>query len=301
MLYDANGALMQTVVPGAPTPVRGKVRDIYDLGDSLIFIATDRISAFDCILPNGIPAKGKILTSISKFWFDKFSWMPNHIISCNPAEFPAPFNQFVDDLKGRAMHVRKATMLPVECIARGYLVGSGWKDYQATGEVCGLKLREGYQQAEKLDKALYTPSSKAEIGDHDENISFEKSVQLVGQEIAEKLQELTLKIYNEGADYARERGIILADTKFEFGQIDGQIVLADEVLTPDSSRFWPADAYAVGSNPPSLDKQYVRDYLESLDWDKTNPAPALTNDVIERTVEIYLDAYERLTGKPLEQ
>ncbi len=299
MKYDENKALLETVIPGAPAPIRGKVRDIYDLGDSLIFIATDRISAFDCILPNGIPHKGKVLTSISNFWFEKFSWMPNHIISCDPADYPAPFNEYCADLEGRSMHVKKADMLAVECIARGYIVGSGWKDYQKTGEVCGLKLREGYQQAEILDETLYTPSSKAEIGDHDENISFEKSAEIVGDEMAQTLKEYTLKIYNEGAAYARERGIILADTKFEFGQINGELVLADEVLTPDSSRFWPADEYVVGKNPPSLDKQFVRDYLEGLDWDKTNPAPALSQEVIDKTVEKYLDAYKRLTGKDL--
>lgn len=299
MKYDKLGALLETHIPGAPAPIRGKVRDIYDLGDSLIFVATDRISAFDVIMPNGVPQKGAILTSISKFWFEKFDWMPNHIISCDPAEFPAPFNQFVDDLKGRSMHVKKAEMLPVECIARGYLVGSGWKDYQATGELCGLKLREGYQQAEKLDDALYTPSSKAEIGDHDENISYAKSVELVGEEMAAKLKEVTLKVYNAGADYARTKGIILADTKFEFGIIDGQLVLADEVLTPDSSRFWPADQYAVGSNPPSLDKQFVRDYLEEINFNKQPPGPELPEEVIIKTRDIYLQAYEELTGAPL--
>lgn len=299
MKYDKLGALLETHIPGAPAPIRGKVRDIYDLGDSLIFVATDRISAFDVIMPNGVPQKGAILTSISKFWFEKFDWMPNHIISCDPAEFPAPFNQFVDDLKGRSMHVKKAEMLPVECIARGYLVGSGWKDYQATGELCGLKLREGYQQAEKLDEALYTPSSKAEIGDHDENISYAKSVELVGEEMAAKLKEVTLKVYNAGADYARTKGIILADTKFEFGIIDGQLVLADEVLTPDSSRFWPADQYAVGSNPPSLDKQFVRDYLEEINFNKQPPGPELPEEVIIKTRDIYLQAYEELTGAPL--
>lgn len=299
MKYDAAGALLETTIPGAPQPIRGKVRDIYDLGDTLIFIATDRISAFDCILPNGIPHKGKVLTSISRFWFEKFDWMPNHIISCDPSDFPAPFNNYVKDLEGRSMYVRKAEMLPVECIARGYIVGSGWKDYQRSGSVCGIELRVGYQQAEKLDVTLYTPSSKAEVGEHDENITFAKSAELVGQEMAQRLSDVTLKIYNEGAAYAKERGIILADTKFEFGMIDGELILGDEVLTPDSSRFWPADEYQVGSNPPSLDKQFVRDYLESLDWDKTNPAPALTAEVIDKTVEKYLDAYKRVTGADL--
>ena len=300
MKYDKNGALLQAEVPGAPAPIRGKVRDIYDLGDSLIFITTDRISAFDVIMPNGVPGKGAVLNSISKFWFDKFDWMPNHIISMDPAEYPEPFCNYATDLKGRSMHVKKAEMLPVECIARGYIVGSGWKDYQADGAVCGIQLREGYQCAEQLDEPLYTPSSKAEIGDHDENITYAKSAELVGEEMAARLKEITLKVYREGAEYAATKGIILADTKFEFGQIDGELVLADEVLTPDSSRFWPADEYVVGKNPPSLDKQFVRDYLEEINFNKQAPGPELPDEVVFGTRDKYMDAYKRLTGKDLE-
>lgn len=300
MDYDLNGALLQTKIPSVSEPKRGKVRDIYDLGDSLLFVATDRISAFDCVMQNGIPDKGKVLTNLSLFWFDFMDWMPNHLITADVNEYPDELKPYAEDLKGRSMIVKKAETLPVECIARGYIIGSGWKDYQKTGQICGIDLKEGYQQADKLEEAIFTPSTKAEQGLHDENISFDKAVELVGAETADKLKELTLKVYTTAADYAATKGIILADTKFEFGIFDDEIILIDEVLTPDSSRFWPADKYEVGCSPPSLDKQFVRDYLETLDWDKTPPAPELPKDIVMKTREKYLDAYQRIAGKELE-
>ncbi len=298
MKYDKNGALLESAVEGVKLINRGKVRDIYDLGDSLLFVASDRISAFDVIMPNGIPKKGKLLTQVSLFWFEFMDWIPNHLITADMSSRPE-LKDYVDDLQGRAMIVKKAKPLPVECIVRGYLIGSGWKDYQKTGMVSGIKLRDGYRQAEKLDEALFTPSTKAEQGDHDEAISYEQVVELIGQEKAEKIRDLSLKIYNTAADYAKEKGIILADTKFEFGELDGEIILIDEVLTPDSSRFWPAEQYEVGCSPPSLDKQYVRDYLETLDWNKQAPGPNLPEEVVMKTTEKYLSAYRQLAGKEL--
>ena len=299
MNYDANGALLQTSIPNFPEPVRGKVRDIYDLGDSLLFIASDRLSAFDCVMPNGIPDKGKVLTGLSLFWFEYMSWMPNHLVTADVEEFPEELQVVADDLRGRSMIVKKAEPMPVECIARGYIIGTGWKDYQKTGQICGIDLREGYLQADKLEKPIFTPSTKAEQGLHDENISFAKAVEIVGQEIADALKENTLKVYSTAADYAATKGIILADTKFEFGMLNGELILIDEVLTPDSSRFWPADKYEVGCSPPSLDKQFVRDYLETLDWGKTPPAPELPKNIVEKTREKYLDAYKQIVGKDL--
>ena len=298
MQYGANGALLGTELPGIKLVNRGKVRDVYDLGDALLFVATDRLSAFDVVMTTGIPRKGEVLTQISLFWFDLLKDVPNHLISADVSTRPelAPY---VKDLQGRSLIVRKAKVLPIECIVRGYLVGSGWKDYQKTGEVSGLKLRAGYKQASKLDEPLFTPSTKAAIGDHDEAISFEGVAELIGLEKAEKLRELALHIYTTARDYAAERGIIVADTKFEFGEIDGEIILVDEVLTPDSSRFWPADEYVEGTSPVSLDKQFVRDYLESLDWDKNPPAPELPDTVVNKTSAKYLDAYRMLTGKDL--
>ena len=298
MLYDSNHALIQSEIEGVKLLNRGKVRDIYDLGDSLLFIATDRISAFDVVMPNGIPAKGKVLTQISLFWFELMNWMPNHLITADISTRPelAPY---VKDLQGRAMIVRKAKPLPIECIVRGYLVGSGWKDYQKNGVVSGITLRPGYRQAEKLDQPLFTPSTKAEMGMHDEAISLEGAEKLMGKEIAREVSSLSLKIYKTAADYAESKGIILADTKFEFGIYDGKVILIDEVLTPDSSRFWPAEQYKVGCNPPSLDKQFVRDYLETLDWNKTAPGPELPQEVVKKTSEKYLEAYKVLTGKSL--
>ncbi|UDQ97586.1 phosphoribosylaminoimidazolesuccinocarboxamide synthase [Lentisphaerota bacterium WC36G] len=299
MNYDANGALLESSIPTLKLLNRGKVRDVYDLGDSLLFVASDRISAFDVVMPNGIPNKGKVLTEISLFWFDLMKeWMPNHLISADMSSRPE-LEDYVADLQGRAIIVKKAECLPVECIVRGYIIGSGWKDYQATGMVSGLKLRKGYQMAEKLDEPLFTPSTKAEVGEHDEAISYGQVVELIGEEQAAKVKELSLKIYKTAADFAETKGIILADTKFEFGVVDGEIILIDEVLTPDSSRFWPADQYELGISPPSLDKQFVRDYLSSLDWDKNPPAPTLPADVVTKTSEKYLEAYKVLTGNEL--
>ena len=296
MKYDNNGALIQCELEGIKLLNRGKVRDIYDLGDSLLFVASDRLSAFDVVMPNGIPCKGEVLTRISLFWFEMMDFVQNHLITADISSRPelAPY---VDDLQGRSMIVKKANPLPVECIVRGYIIGSGWKDYQKTGEVSGIKLRPGYRQAEKLDETLFTPSTKAEQGLHDEAISFEKTVEILGQDMADQVKELSLKIYNKAHDYAKTKGIILADTKFEFGVFNDELILIDEVLTPDSSRFWPADQYEVGCSPVSLDKQYVRDYLETLDWGKVAPGPELPKDVVEKTTEKYLEAFRAITGK----
>lgn len=298
MQYGANGALLGTELPGIKLVNRGKVRDVYDLGDALLFVATDRLSAFDVVMTTGIPRKGEVLTQISLFWFDLLKDVPNHLLSADVTTRPelAPYAK---NLQGRALIVRKAKVLPIECIVRGYLVGSGWKDYCKTGMVSGIKLREGYKQASKLDEPLFTPSTKAEQGEHDEAISFEGVVERIGLEKANAIKELSLKIYTAARDYAAEKGIIVADTKFEFGEIDGKIILVDEVLTPDSSRFWPMDQYEEGTSPVSLDKQFVRDYLESLDWDKNPPAPELPASVVDKTAAKYLDAYRMLTGKDL--
>ncbi len=298
MKYDANGALLSTEIPGIQLINRGKVRDVYDLGDALLFVASDRISAFDVVMPCGVPRKGEVLTQISLFWFELMRDIPNHLISTDVTTRPE-LVPYAKDLQGRSMIVRKAKVLPTECIVRGYLVGSGWKDYQKTGVVSGIKLRDGYQQASKLDEPLFTPSTKAEIGAHDEPISFEQVAELIGKDKATQLRDLSLKIYTTARDFAEKRGIIVADTKFEFGELDGQIILVDEVLTPDSSRFWPADQYVVGTSPVSLDKQFVRDYLETLDWNKTAPGPDLPTDVVQKTSEKYLEAYRMLTGKSL--
>ena len=298
MKYDSNGALLATSIPGLPEPHRGKVRDIYDLGDSLLFVATDRISAFDCVMPNGIPDKGKVLTQMSLFWFELLSWMPNHLLCWDTAQFPASLKAVAGDLAGRSLIVKKARTIPLECIVRDYLIGSGWKDYRKNGRVCGIPLPTGYQQAQKLEEPHFTPSTKADSG-HDENISFETAVELVGREKAEKVRECTLRIYKEAAAHAEKCGIILADTKFEFGDFNGEVILIDEVLTPDSSRFWPKSDYRVGCSPPSLDKQFVRDYLESLDWDKTPPAPALPEEIVMKTREKYVEALKALSGKTL--
>ena len=299
MNYDANGALLQTAIKDIRLLNRGKVRDIYDIGECLLFIASDRISAFDVVMPNGIPDKGKVLTQLSLFWFEMMDWLPNHLITADIAEFPDILKPHAKDLDGRAMIVKKSQPLPVECIVRGYIVGGGWKEYQACGEVSGIKLREGYRQAEKLDEPIFTPSTKAEQGEHDESISFDKVVDLIGKEYAETIRHLALKTYKTAADYAETKGVILADTKFEFGILDGEIILIDEVLTPDSSRFWPAEQYQIGCSPPSLDKQFVRDYLETLDWDKKPPAPELPKEIVEKTREKYLEALSVLSGKSL--
>lgn len=299
MRYDENGALIQVDIPELKLVNRGKVRDIFDLGDALLFVATDRISAFDVVMPNGVPDKGRVLTQISLFWFDLMkAWLPNHLLTADVAGVPE-LAKYAADLDGRSMIVKKAKVLPIECIVRGYLVGSGWKDYQGTGAVSGIRLRAGYRQAEKLDEPLFTPSTKAEQGQHDEAISFEETAKLIGEAKAAQVRDLALQIYRTAADYAAAHGIILADTKFEFGEFDGRIILVDEVLTPDSSRFWPRDEYRVGSSPVSLDKQYVRDYLETLDWNKTAPGPELPAEVVARTAEKYREAFRLLTGKAL--
>ena len=293
MKYDSNGALLETEIPGLPRPHRGKVRDIYDLGDTLLFVATDRISAFDCVMPNGIPDKGKVLTALSLFWFEYLSWAPNHLVCSEVSDFPPELRKYAADLDKRSLIVKKVKTIPLECIVRGYLSGSAWKEYQKSGTVSGIKQRAGYQLSEKLDRAMFTPSTKAETG-HDENISIEEAGELIGEEKAENLAEFALRIYKDAANHAEKCGIILADTKFEE---DGGIILIDEVLTPDSSRFWPKEDYILGKNPPSLDKQYVRDYLEGLDWDKTPPAPALPEEVVAKTREKYLEALKAITGR----
>ena len=296
MLYDKNGSLLQSEAPTLKLINRGKVRDIYDLGDSLLFVATDRLSAFDVVMPNGIPNKGKVLTQISLFWFEYLTGIPNHIITTDLSTIEA-LKPYVKDLQDRSIVVKKAKVLPVECIVRGYLVGSGWKDYQKTGMVSGLKLRDGYKLASKLDEPLFTPSTKAEQGEHDEAISFEGVAGIIGEEYAKTIRDMALDIYTRARDYAESRGIILADTKFEFGTIDGVVTLVDEVLTPDSSRFWPKASYVEGTSPVSLDKQFVRDYLETLDWNKQAPGPVLPEEVVSKTAAKYIEAYEVLTGK----
>ena len=299
MKYDKNHALLECDIPDIPQK-SGKVRDVFDLGDKLLMVVTDRISAFDVILPCGVPDKGKVLNQLSLFWLEFFG-VKNHLITANVEEYPEVLQPYKEDLRGRSMLVKKVNMVEVECIARGYLTGSGWKEYQKSGTVNGGKLRAGYENASKLDEVLFTPTTKAAIGDHDEAINFEETKALVGEEMATALKEATIGLYTKAADYARERGIIIADTKFEFGKdADGSLILADEVLTPDSSRFWPASSYKVGANPPSLDKQYVRDYLESINFNKEPPGPVLPDEVIARTREIYVKAYEDLSGKALE-
>ena len=276
---------------------KGKVRDVYDVDDSLLLIVTDRISAFDYVLPEPIPYKGVCLTQISKFWFDFFKDMiPSHVVSTDIAEFPTELQLHKDVLAGRSMLVKKAEVFPIECIVRGYISGSAWKSYQKDGTVCGIKLPNGLKESDKFDEPLFTPSTKAESG-HDINISFDDMKKLIGDDFAEKLKELSLEIYKAGAEYARKKGIIIADTKFEFGRIGDQIILVDEVLTPDSSRFWPADLYEPGRSQPSFDKQFVRDYLTSTGWDKNSDPPHLPEEVIDETQKKYQDAYEKLTGK----
>lgn len=282
-----------------PLVRRGKVRDIYDAGDHLLFVATDRISAFDCILGSGIPCKGRVLTQISLFWFDYLRHLvPSHVVTGDVGQFPAPLRQFRDSLEGRALLVKKANMIEVECVARGYLSGSGWKEYQANGTICGIPLPAGLRESSRLPEPIFTPATKAHTG-HDENVSFETVVAQVGEPLATRLRDLTLQIYKYAAAYALERGLILADTKFEFGFVQDKLILADEVLTPDSSRYWPADRYAPGGPQPSFDKQFVRDYLETLPWNKQPPAPVLPDEVVRKTSEKYLEAYRLLTGKNL--
>ena len=279
---------------------QGKVRDIYDLGDKLLMVATDRISAFDYILEDEIPHKGAVLTQISLFWLEQLKdVIGNHLISADVADLPEQFKPYADYLRGRFMLVKKAEMFPVECIVRGYLAGSGLKEYQKQGTVCGIQLPEGLVNSSKLPEPIFTPSTKAEIGDHDENISFERCAEILGEDAATQLRDLAIKVYSVARDHAAENGIIIADTKFEFGVIDGQIILADEVLTPDSSRFWPGDAYEPGRDQASFDKQYVRDWLNA-NWDRTGNPPRLPQEVIERTSQKYIAAYEKISGKKFE-
>jgi phosphoribosylaminoimidazole-succinocarboxamide synthase len=282
-----------------PLRMRGKVRDIYDVGDQLLFVASDRISAFDCILGSGIPCKGRVLTQMSLFWFDFLhGTIDSHIVTAEVAKYPRKLSKHRKMLEGRSMLVKKAGMIEIECVARGYLAGSAWKEYKTEGTVCGISLPGGLCESDRLPEPLFTPATKAQTG-HDVNVSFGYVANLLGVDLAGRLRDLTLQIYARAADYALERGIILADTKFEFGFVDGKLVLADEVLTPDSSRYWPADTYRPGSPQFSFDKQYVRDYLETLPWDKRPPAPALPEDVVQKTSEKYQEAYLRLTGRAL--
>jgi phosphoribosylaminoimidazole-succinocarboxamide synthase len=291
--------LLQTDLPGVTRVAQGKVRDIYDAEGGLLFVATDRISAFDHILASGIPDKGRVLTQISLFWFELLrEVVPAHVITADFDEYPDALQPFRDQLEGRSMLVRKLEMLPVECVARGYLVGSGWKEYQQTGAVCGIGLPGGLRECDRLPEPIFTPATKAVSG-HDENIPFERVVELVGKATATRLRDLTLELYTRAANYAASRGILIADTKFEFGRLDGQIVWGDEALTPDSSRFWPADQYEPGHAQPSFDKQYVREHLEAIGWNKQPPAPALPPEVVGNTSDKYREAFERLTGRTL--
>ncbi len=277
---------------------RGKVRDVYDLGDTLLMIATDRISAFDVVMPDPIPDKGKILTQISLFWFDLMRpLLSNHIISSKTDDYPEECKKYAEILDGRSMLVKKTKPLPIECVVRGYISGSGWKSYQESGTICGIKLPEGLNESEKLNEAIFTPSTKEEVGTHDVNIDFAETVNLVGNDIADKVKSLSYEIYKKGAEIAEEKGIIIADTKFEFGLIEDEIILIDEVLTPDSSRFWPKDTYHPGGSQESFDKQYLRDYLLSINWDQKPPAPPLPEEVIKNTRNKYIEALNKLTGQ----
>ena len=291
--------LLQVELPGIPKVRSGKVRELFDLGDSLLMVATDRISAFDCIMPNGIPRKGEVLTQISHFWFEKFSSLvPNHLLAKAKDPLPDRLRPFASHLEGRSMIVKKAKPLAIECVVRGYLSGSGWKEYQQSRTVCGIQLPDGLTESSQLPEPIFTPATKAETG-HDENIPFVRAAEIVGANTAEQARALSLQIYRSACAHARDRGIIIADTKFEFGMFDGKLILIDEVLTPDSSRFWPADLYEAGSSQPSFDKQFLRDYLERIGWHKQPPAPPLPDYVVQKTQEKYLEAYSRLTGRKL--
>ncbi len=293
--------LLQTEFPTLTLHARGKVRDLYTVGSDLLLVATDRISAFDHVLGSGIPDKGAILTQMSVFWFDFLEdVVRNHLISTNVDEYPEALRPYAESLRGRSMFVKRARMFPVECVVRGYISGSGWKDYRATGGVCGIPLPAGLRESDKLPEPLFTPASKSQGGEHDENVSFAHAIELVGEQYAEKLRDLSLQIYARASAHAASRGLILADTKFEFGLVDGEIVLADEVLTPDSSRYWPADQFAPGGPQPSFDKQFVRDYLEEIHWNKQAPAPSLPQEVVTRTRGKYLEALRLITGKGLD-
>jgi phosphoribosylaminoimidazole-succinocarboxamide synthase len=292
--------VLTTDFPGLKLAARGKVRDIYDLGEALLIVTTDRISAFDVIMNEGIPNKGYVLTQISAFWFRQMEdIIKNHIISTEVTDFPKECQPYAEILAGRSMLVKKASPLPAECIVRGYISGSGWKDYQQTGSVCGIKLPEGLKESDRLPQPIFTPSTKAELGTHDENISFETMVELCGEDTAKKVREVTLAIYEKARDIADAKGIIIADTKFEYGIYQGELIIIDECMTPDSSRFWPKDSYNPGGPQPSFDKQFLRDYLETLDWNKSAPAPPLPEEIVAKTAEKYMEALVRLTGKGL--
>ncbi len=290
----SRSALLESSIPGLPVR-RGKVRDIYDCGDRLLFVATDRISAFDWVLPTGIPDKGRVLTQLSEMWFGRLD-VPNHLLSMDLDAVRLPSGVDRDSLTGRSMVVKKTEVVPIECVVRGYLSGSGWKEYQKTRSVCGVSLPAGLRESERLAEPIFTPATKEESG-HDVNISFERMCEIIGQDKANRLKTLSLEIYRRGAEHALQKGIIIADTKFEFGSIGGQLILIDEVLTPDSSRFWPVDSYEPGRSPPSFDKQFVRDWLETTGWDKNSTPPPLPQDVAERTRAKYVDAYTRLSGR----
>jgi phosphoribosylaminoimidazole-succinocarboxamide synthase len=295
----SNRTILATDLPGFELHGRGKVRDVYRLGDQLLIVATDRISAFDYVLPTGIPDKGRVLTQLSIFWFDFLRDLtPTHFLTSDIEEYPEPLRQHADQLEGRSMLVKRADMVEIECVARGYISGSGWKEYKSDGTVCGIRLPPGLRESDKLPEPIFTPATKAQTG-HDENVSFEHVVSLIGEDLAKRLRDLTLEIYARAARYAETRGIIIADTKFEFGFVGDQVVLGDEVLTPDSSRFWPAETYKPGGPQFSFDKQYVRDYLEEIRWTKTPPAPPLPDEVAAKTGEKYRQAYSVLTGREL--
>lgn len=290
--------LLSTDFPDLKLAARGKVRDIYDLGETLLIVTTDRISAFDVIMGEGIPDKGYVLTQISAYWFRQMEEIiPNHIISTDVNDFPVECRKYADILEGRSMLVKKAQPLPVECIVRGYISGSGWKDYQKSGAICGIRLPDGLLESARLEEPIFTPSTKAELGEHDENISFARCVELVGPEMAEKIRAATIAIYQRARDIAAAKGIIIADTKFEYGIHNGELIIIDECMTPDSSRFWPSDSYRPGGAQPSFDKQFLRDYLETLDWGKTAPPPPLPDEIVRKTGEKYMEALVRLAGE----
>jgi len=291
----SNSVVLETSLSDLPVR-RGKVRDIYDLGDRLLLVSTDRISAFDFVLPSGIPDKGRVLTQIAAFWFDLLK-EPNHLITTDVEKMDLRGGVDLQPLAGRSTLCRKTEVVPIECVVRGYLAGSGWKEYGQSGTVCGIELPEGLTESSQLPEPIFTPATKAEHGDHDENISFERMVEVVGPEVSEELRRRSLDIFRRGTEYARQRGIIIADTKFEFGRVGDELILIDEVLTPDSSRFWPADLYEPGKGQPSFDKQFVRDWLLSTDWDRQSPPPALPEEIVTKTRQKYVEAFERLTGK----
>ena len=290
--------LLECQLPGIKKLRSGKVREVFDLGENLLIVATDRISAFDCILPTGIPRKGEVLTQMTLFWYGVLDFVPNHFITARFEAYPEALQPFGEQLRGRSMIVRKASPLPVECVARGYICGSAWKEYAATGKACGFQLPTGLLQSSRLPETLFTPATKAETG-HDENITWSQCRSVLGDELALQVRHHTVELYEHGCAHAARAGLLIADTKFEFGMANGELILIDECLTPDSSRFWPADGWKPGSNPPSFDKQFVRDYLETLDWDKTPPAPPLPEEVVRKTSEKYIEAYEKLSGLKL--